>query len=119
MLAVVKEKTKQLDEVPDRISFFFTEDYPYDTPIEPVALEKLAVLADRYAALAAWAPETIEAELKSTAIDNGWKNKDLIAPTRLAVSGRAIGPSLWHMMEVLGCERTVARIRRTVAKFAS
>lgn len=124
VLAIVKEKTKQLDEVPDRIGFFFTEDYPYEEEAvekalkTPGALEKLSVLADRYEASETWTPEALEAALKATAAEQGWKNKELIHPTRVAVSGRAVGPSLYHMMEVLGRERTVARLRKTAAKFA-
>lgn len=125
VLAIVKEKTKQLDEVPDRISFFFTEDYPYEaeavekTLKVPGALEKLAALAARYETSEVWTPETIEATLKATATKNGWKNKELIHPARIAVSGRSVGPSLYHMMEVLSRERTVARMRATVARFSA
>ena len=124
VLAIVKEKTKQLDEVPDRISFFFTEDYPFEAEaVEkalrvPGALEKLIVLAAHYEASPEWTPESIEATLKATAAEQGWKNKELIHPARIAVSGRSVGPSLYHMMEVLGKERTVARIRATAARFA-
>jgi len=124
VLAIVKEKTKQLDEVPDRISFFFTEDYPFEEEaVEkalrvPGALEKLLVLAGRYEASEAWTPEAIEATLKAAAAEQGWKNKELIHPARIAVSGRSVGPSLYHMMEVLGKARTVARIRATAARFA-
>jgi len=74
-------------------------------------------LAARYETSESWTPETIEATLKATAAELGWKNKELIHPARIAVSGRAVGPSLYHMMEVLGKERTVARIRRAVEKF--
>ncbi|HYR58997.1 MAG TPA: hypothetical protein VEO95_10220, partial [Chthoniobacteraceae bacterium] len=35
-------------------------------------------------------------------------------PARVAVSGRAIGPSLYHMLEVLGKDRVLARMQRTL-----
>ncbi|MDD5348650.1 MAG: glutamate--tRNA ligase family protein [Chthoniobacteraceae bacterium] len=124
VLAIVKEKTKQLDEVPDRIGFFFTEAYSFEeeavekTLRAPGALEKLLVLAGRYEASPEWTPEALEATLKATAAEQSWKNKELIHPARIAVSGRSVGPSLYHMMEVLGKERTVARMRATAARFA-
>jgi glutamyl-tRNA synthetase len=34
------------------------------------------------------------------------------------VSGRSVGPSLYHMLEVLGKERVLARIERTQKTFA-
>ncbi|MEI6561657.1 MAG: glutamate--tRNA ligase [Verrucomicrobiota bacterium] len=124
VLAIVQEKTKFLSEVPHRISFFFTEEFEFEAEaVEkafkvPGALEKLTALADRYAASQTWTPESIEATLKATAAELGWKNKELIHPARIAVSGRAVGPSLYHMMEVLGQERTVARMRNAVERFA-
>ena len=123
VLAIIQEKTKLLSEVPDRISFFFTEDYAFEEEaVEkalkvPGALDKLNVLADRYEASGPWSAESVEATLKATAAESGWKNKELIHPTRIAVSGRSVGPSLYHMMEVLGKERTVARLRKTAARF--
>jgi Na+/H+-translocating membrane pyrophosphatase len=39
----------------------------------------------------------------------------VIHPTRVAISGRTKGPSLFHMMEVLGREETIARLQRALA----
>jgi glutamyl-tRNA synthetase len=124
VLAIIQEKTKLLSEVPDRISFFFTEDYAFEEEAvekafkTPGALDKLKILADRYEASETWTATDLEATLKATAAENGWKNKEIIHPTRIAVSGRSVGPSLYHMMEVLGKERTVARLRKVVVRFA-
>ena len=124
VLAIVQEKTKLLSEVPDRISFFFTEDYPFEeeavekTLRVPGTLDKLTALAAKYEASETWTAESIEATLKATATEQGWKNKELIHPTRIAVSGRTVGPSLYHMLEVLGKQRSVSRMRNAAARFA-
>jgi len=124
VLAIVKEKTKQLNEVPDRISFFFTEDFAFEQEAvdkafkTPGALDKLTALASCYEASETWTAASIEATLKATAASLGCKNGELIHPTRIAVSGRAVGPSLYHMLEVLGKERAVARMRSAAARFA-
>ncbi|MBI4313600.1 MAG: hypothetical protein HY594_02165 [Candidatus Omnitrophica bacterium] len=39
------------------------------------------------------------------------KASELIHPTRVAVTGRSVGPSLFHTLEVLGQSRTVKRLR--------
>ncbi|MFN3409414.1 MAG: hypothetical protein ACK45B_10500, partial [Limisphaerales bacterium] len=36
-------------------------------------------------------------------------------PTRLACTGKPIGPSLYHLMEVLGKDRTLTRLSRALA----
>jgi glutamyl-tRNA synthetase len=38
----------------------------------------------------------------------------LVHPVRLACTGRSVGPSLYHLMEVLGRERVLARLDRAL-----
>jgi Anticodon binding domain len=33
------------------------------------------------------------------------------------VSGRPVGPSLYHMLEVMGQERVLSRLARTIERF--
>jgi glutamyl-tRNA synthetase len=124
ILALEKMKVTHLKEIPDRVSFFATEDYPYDpaavekTLRAPEALDRLAQLAEAYAALSAFDAATLEATLKQLATTLGVKPAVFIHPARIAVSGRSVGPSLYHMLEVLGKNRVLARIARTRAQFA-
>jgi glutamyl/glutaminyl-tRNA synthetase len=54
--------------------------------------------------------------MKSTALNLGVKVGALVHPTRLAVTGSNAGPSLYHLLEVLGKEKVLARIDRALAK---
>jgi glutamyl-tRNA synthetase len=40
----------------------------------------------------------------------------LVHPTRLATTGTTSGPSLYHLLEVLGKEKVLARIDRALAE---
>ena len=40
----------------------------------------------------------------------------LIHPTRLACTGHPHGPSLYHLMEVLGKEKVMARLEQGLAR---
>jgi glutamyl-tRNA synthetase len=125
VLALEKMKVTHLAEVPNRISFFFTEDYVFDpeavekTLRKPGALDRIKQLATAYAALESWEAAALEAKLKETAAAVPCKPAEFIHPARVAVSGRSIGPSLYHMLEVLGKERVLARMQRTVERFQS
>jgi glutamyl/glutaminyl-tRNA synthetase len=81
-------------------------------------MERLRQLTQRYSALKVWSVELLEAELKGIALDLGCKTGELIHPTRLAVSGRSVGPSLYHMLEVLGRDRVLTRLEKTVTRFS-
>jgi glutamyl-tRNA synthetase len=124
VLKIVQEKIKFLKDVPDWIGYFFTEDYEYDpeaaakTFAGPEVMSRLAKLGEAYKAVPQWNAETLEGALKSLAASIPCKAAELIHPARLAVSGRSIGPSLYHLLEVLGCERVLARLERTIKKFS-
>ena len=119
VLALVKDKVKTFAEVPEAVDYFFTEDYSFDHEATAKALKqagastRLKALAAAFEKVADWSPESIEAALKATASELGVKAGTLVLPTRVAVSGRGSGPSLYHMMQVLGQERSVRRIRQT------
>ncbi|MBV8101345.1 MAG: glutamate--tRNA ligase [Verrucomicrobia bacterium] len=123
VLKLVQEKIKLLKDVPDWIGYFFTEDYDYDP--EAVAktfagagvMSRLGKLRETYQSMAEWNAEALENALKTLAKSIPCKTGELIHPARLAVSGRSFGPSLYHMLEVLGRERVLTRLERTIEKF--
>ena len=126
VLKLVQEKIKFLKDVPDWIGYFFIENYEYDP--EAVAktfggaaraavMSRLSKLRETYQSTAEWNPEALENALKTLAKSIPCKTGELIHPARLAVSGRSFGPSLYHMLEVLGRERVLTRLERTIETF--
>ncbi len=110
-------RTKFLNDMPANCAFFFTEDYPYDEKSVEKRLRKEGVkellldLAERFEKLPEWTTAAGEAMVKELSQGNGmgpW-----VHPIRVAVSGRMDGPGLFEMLELLGRERTVARLRKT------
>ena len=124
VLEIVKEKIKLFRDVPEWIYYFFTEEYPYDpesvekTLKKPGVLDRLRHLGERYQALEDWSAQGLEAGLKELAVALGCKTGDLIHPARVAVSGKTVGPSLYHMLEVMGRDRVMNRIKCTLERFA-
>jgi glutamyl-tRNA synthetase len=120
VLELLKPKVALLKQLPERTAYFFTEDFPIDaaartkSPVDPVQLTKLM---DRYASLPAWDAASLEAALKALAAELGVKTGQLIHPCRLAVSGQSVGPSLYHMLEVMGRDRVLARLKRAADSF--
>lgn len=119
-LATCKEKIKLFSEALIFADFYFTEDVSY----EPGAVERdfvseaiprLEKLRDAFAGLALFDPATLESTLKSVAVELGVKPGLLVHPTRIACTGRSVGPSLYHLLDVLGKERVVRRFDRAIA----
>jgi len=123
VLAIVKEKIKLLSELPEWTSYFFTEDYEFD-PVavekvfgEPEAATRLSALREEFRKIDNWNVGPIESTLKALAQKLDCKTGDLVHPARVAVSGRSVGPSLYHMLEVMGKERVLARFERATENF--
>jgi len=121
-LETCKGKINTFDELPAYCGFYFTEDFDYNQ--EGVAKHftaenkpRLTAVREALSALEKFDAATIEATLKSTAAKLGVKVGGIVHPTRLAVTGSNVGPSLYHLLEVLGKENVIARIDRALAMF--
>src|SRR6266496_5468456 len=110
-------KIKTFSELPGYGGFYFCEQISY----EPEAAKKsfvpenkprLSKLRDAFAKADPFNAATLEAALKATATELGVKAGVLVHPVRLAVTGNPSGPSLYHLLEVMGKEKVMARIER-------
>ena len=117
-LAIVKPKVKHLSDVPDWIGFLFTEDFAMDAEAvekslkKPGAAARLTALSQAFATVTDWTHASLETTLKATATALGIKTGEMVHPARVALSGRSVGPGLYEMIEVLGKDRTLARLER-------
>ena len=118
-LDTCKGKFKLFSELPAYAGFYFTDKIEYDAEAAkkdfvPENKPRLEKLRDAFAAAPAFDAATLEAALKETAKALGVKAGVLVHPCRLAVTGKTSGPSLYHLLEVLGKEKVMARIGRAL-----
>jgi glutamyl-tRNA synthetase len=121
-LETCKGKINTFDELPAYCGFYFTDDFDYnpDGVAKHFTAEnksRLKAVREALSALEKFDVAEIEATLKSTAGKLGVKVGGIVHPTRLAVTGSNVGPSLYHLLEVLGKEKVVARIDRALSAF--
>jgi glutamyl/glutaminyl-tRNA synthetase len=121
-LDTCRGKIKTFAELPAYAGFYFRDEIVY----EPEAAKKsfmpenkprLEKIRDAFGKLVSFDAAAIEATLKTTATELGVKVGVLIHPTRLAVTGNPHGPSLYHLLEVLGKEKSLARIAQALQSF--
>ena len=71
----------------------------------------LAAAAERYAAIETGRPPPSTTPRVAAGEDAGVPQLGKAqAPIRLAVTGRSVGPPLWESLELLGRDRTLARL---------
>jgi len=62
-----------------------------------------------------WTAAALEETVRAFAESEGLKAAAFIHPIRVAVTGAAVGPSLFEVLEVLGPDRVLARLDRLIA----
>jgi glutamyl-tRNA synthetase len=121
-LETCRGKLRTLAELPAYGGFYFTGVMAYEAEAAakhfvPENRPRLQRLREALAAAPAFDAATLEAALKAVAAELGVKPAVLVHPLRLACTGRSSGPSLYHLMEVLGRDETLARLDAALARF--
>jgi len=81
------------------------------------ASESLTTALGVLQVLPTWRTAEIESALKTALVDElGLKPRKAFAPVRVAITGSTISPPLFESMELLGRERSLARLRAAVPK---
>jgi glutamyl-tRNA synthetase len=108
---LVQEKIEKFAQYPDFVRFFFE-------PVDPPAgldADVCRAAADRLAVLELWAAPAIEESLRGLADELGQKPRQAFAPIRVAVTGSKVSPGLFESLELLGREKSLARLTAAVA----
>lgn len=118
-MPALKERAKTLIELFESTRFLWT-DRPL--PIEDKAKALLtaearallAALAVKFEAIAIWNATTTEAAVRDLAEESGIKLGSLAQPLRAALTGRATSPGIFEVLELLGKDESVARIKDVI-----
>ena len=81
----------------------------------PDVAAHLEAWRDRLAGLDPFAAAPLEAELRRLADERGIKAGTLIHATRVAVTGQAVSPGIFEVLEVMGRDRVITRLNEVVA----
>jgi len=121
---LVSERMTVLGEAVDMLGFLFVDDGRFE--IDPgdgakvLNEDGVAVVKASKAALEQlpeWTTAAIEASLRDALVEQmGLKPRHAFGPVRVAVTGRRISPPLFESMELLGRERSLARLEAASAR---
>jgi len=115
---LVHERIGKLTEAVDMLGFLLVEESQFTR--DPGDVEKLLdedgrgvvkAAHDALAALDAWTTEAIDAALRQALVEElGLKPRHAFGPVRVAVTGSRVSPPLFESLELLGRERSLARL---------
>ena len=122
-MPLVAERINKLTEAPAMLGFLFVDEAAFERNADDVAklldeTGRSVVQAsyDALSGLGTWSTAAIEEALRVALIE-GMELKPRVAfgPVRVAVTGSRISPPLFESMELLGRERSLARLQSALA----
>jgi glutamyl-tRNA synthetase len=120
VVGAVRTRVKTLAEVADASEYFYKDDFSYEEKgvrkhfRKENAAEYLKKASEKLADLQEFDLETTEKAYRDLSEELGVKTGNIIHPTRMALSGRTMGPGLFDIMVILGKEKTLERLDRAI-----
>jgi glutamyl-tRNA synthetase len=122
VIALLKQRAKTLNELADEAMLFYG---PHEADkallgqhLVGKSLEGVRAFLERAPAIA-WERTQIGTLLKQLLAEQGMKMPQLAVPLRVAVTGRTQTPSVDAVLELLGRDAVLARLRESLAKVAA
>ena len=119
LVVLVKERAKTLVEMIDWVRPYFGQAVICDEEaarkfLTPAIAPVLAKLLARFEAFPAFSKQQWEEAFKQLVEVEGMKMGQLAQPVRVALTGRTASPGLFEVMEILGRDRTLFRLRQGI-----
>ena len=119
-MPALKERAKTLCELLTG-ALFLVADEPLKLDdkasklIDADARTTLSALAPRLAVADVWTAEALEAAVRAYSEETGAKLGKVAQPLRAALTGRAVSPPVFTVLEVLGREKSLERMKLCAA----
>ncbi|MFL2859516.1 MAG: glutamate--tRNA ligase [Pontiellaceae bacterium] len=123
VISLIKERVKIFSEIPNMVKFFFDDNYDFNTKAVDKKLKKDGVkqilldLIILFKNLDAFTSSTIQEELNTYVSSSTSKFGEVMIPLRLSLSGQSGGPDLFNIIAILGKDKVIKRIQKTIDKF--
>ncbi|MBU0477405.1 glutamate--tRNA ligase [bacterium] len=118
IVGLIQERLKKFSEIPQLINYFFMDTPIYEEKAVNKFLKKdgvsemLQELGRVIEGVKSFDIETLESVVRAFIEKKGLKPGDVIHPVRVALTGRAASPPIFDVMNVLGKQTCLKRIKK-------
>jgi glutamyl-tRNA synthetase len=119
LVVLVRERAKTLTDMVMWVTPYFGQTVAFDEEaakrfLTPAMAPVLSKLLARFEAFPTFSKQEWEESFKKLVEEEGMKMGQLAQPVRVALTGRTASPGLFEVMEVLGRDRTLLRLRKGI-----
>jgi glutamyl-tRNA synthetase len=115
-MPLVAERMNKLTEAAPMLGFLFAEEVERVDELDDAGRDVVRAARDALEPLESWSTADIEAALRDALIEGlALKPRVAFGPVRIAVTGRKVSPPLFESLELLGRERSLARLAAALA----
>jgi glutamyl-tRNA synthetase len=119
VIKTLQERSRTMLEMAAGAEFYYHSDFAYDPQaaekfLKPEIFPLYEAVQDRLGALGEFSHQGIEEAFKNICEEKGIKMGQIGPQVRIALCGGTISPSIFEVIEVLGKEETVKRIKRAM-----
>lgn len=119
VVRTLQERARTMLEMADGAVFYYRGDFDYDPQavekfLKPDVVPLYEAVLDRLGKLDEFSHQGIEVLFKDVCGEKGVKMGQIGPPVRVALCGGTTSPSIFEVIEVLGKEETLKRIKRVI-----
>ncbi len=119
VVRTLNARSKTLEEMAEAAEFYFRDAVTYEEKaaakfLKPDNAKALEILTDALESLDGFTEANLEAAFKQVMAATGLKLGKIAQPVRVALTGKTVSPGIFEIVEALGKEKTLARLRAAV-----
>ncbi len=119
VITTLNTRSKTLIDMAEGAIFYFQEDISYEEKAAKKFLKESSIdlfnqLADMFETVEKFVESELENIFKDVMEKTGLKFGKIAQPLRVALTGKTVSPGIFEMIEVLGKERTVNRLKNAI-----
>ncbi|HYD47282.1 MAG TPA: glutamate--tRNA ligase family protein, partial [Terriglobales bacterium] len=121
MVGTLQERANTLADLAEQARFYLSDDLTIDPAaaakhLTPEIAPALAALRDQLAQVSDWSHDPIRAAFDKVVEQFGLKLGKIAQPVRVAVTGSAASPGIFEVLELLGRDRSLARLDNAIPR---
>ncbi|MBI4228785.1 MAG: glutamate--tRNA ligase [Deltaproteobacteria bacterium] len=120
----LRERAKTLLDIVNSADYFFTDEIKFDDKAKNrfLTAESLPIfekLINKLSRLDKFSIEELEGIFQEIIDESGLKLVNVAQPTRVALTGGTVSPGIFEVMEILGKDIVIERLKKAVANISS